>query len=211
MSPRPVPDRGRPSTHCELSSTDTGDTMARPECTLALATLFTCAVLTVGSVETASAEDLDILPNPQLTIGTGIAGWHAESCRCFDRYGWDLTTAIGLQWHHLLGLEGGVTAGGMIFPKSGFIPYLGWLVGYRGHLVPPPRNWWQNVYVRAGFTRVSVSRTRIQHIEGGYLRGGWSLHLWGPIHADTEVGFKYFPGVMENFQLGVRGAVRLAF
>jgi len=166
----------------------------------------------VGQPATASAEKVDLLPSPYLAAGGGMGAWHADSCRCIDRYRWDVEVGAGLRWHHMLQLEGGLTPGGMVFPQSGYIPYLGWMVGYRGHLTPPPRKWWENVYVRTGFTRIAVARTRAGPIEGGYVRGGWSVKLWGPFHADGEVGVRYYPGgVMEHLQVGLHGAMRVAF
>ena len=176
-----------------------------------IAAMAAFVLLSIGGVREASAEEVHIIPRPQLMVGTGISGWRPSSCQCVDRMRWDTEFTAGLRWHHLIQVEGGLDLGGVLFPKSGYFPYVGWTVGYRAHVVPPPREWWQDFFVRTGYSRISLDYTRMDHIEGGYLRGGWSLHIWGPLHADTELGFAYYTGVMRNLQFGGRGVLRLAF
>jgi hypothetical protein len=178
---------------------------------LGLSVLIATGVFSLLEPKVAAAGEIEPLPDIYTTTGAGISGWRPASCRCVDRYRWGGEFGVGVSWHRLLRLEANLLAGGMVFPKSGYFPYLGWSVGYRAHPVPMPREWWQNFYGRVGFARLSIAQTRIDATNGAYLRGGWSVNIWGPIHADNELGVSYFSGVMAHLQFGVFSVVRVAF
>jgi hypothetical protein len=174
-----------------------------------LSGLILCVMMALALPAMAQDRTLRLIPTISPYVKTGVGAYHSMACPCFDRGSWSTDMGLNLQWHRFLGVEGEFRYGTMLL--GGNFPRSGHALGLRSGLGPEPTRWWNDFYVRSGWTYLSVMGTRDPGYHGVYLHPGWSVGLYGPLALDLELAGSYFFGAMAHLDLGFRAGLKVSF